>query len=315
MCSMTSSVIIPTRNRATDLGRTLPTLLEQTHLPDEIIVVDQSPDDSTRKVVEEFATKVAHSQRPMPKFVYLHEPNIVGAGAARNVAISRAGGEVLVFLDDDVLLESDFLKEMLSIYQQNPKVGGVSGVITNYPRPPLPVRLMRRIFRVGPFHDERQPIYWNADRLRDALPFPVRKFGGGVMSLRRSALDKERFDDLYKGAGSEDVDLSWRLSERWLLVMTPRARLFHIRTQLGSARDPWFTYEIKCDYYLFYRLWRKGIKNRLCFAWLNAGYVLLAMSASVKRGSLGPWRALVQGIRFGREQVELSRGSPSVARR
>src|SRR5271169_3027343 len=313
--SMTSSVVIPTRNRTTDLNGTLPTLLEQTHVPDEILIVDQSSDDSTRKVVQEFTTKVAMSQRTTPRFIYLHEPNAVGAGAARNLAISQAKGDVLVFLDDDVLLEPDFLEEILSVYQRNPKIGGVSGVITNYSRPPLSQRVMRRIFRVGPFHDERQPIYWDADRLRNASPFPIRKFTGCVMSVRRSALGRDRFDDLYKGAGSEDVDLTWRLSERWLLVMTPRARLFHVRTQLGNTRDPWLTYDIKCDYYLFYRLWNMSIKNRLCFAWLSLGYVLLAMCASVKRGSLVPWRAFVQGIRIGREQVEFSRGSSKVAGR
>ena len=135
------------------------------------------------------------------------------------------------------------------------------------------------------------------------------------MSVRRSALGTERFDDFYKGAGGEDIDLSWRLSERWLLLMTPRARLFHVRSPLGTARDPWFTSEIKCDYYLFYRLWKKGIKNRLCFVWLNVGYVLLAVSASLKRGSLGPWRDLVQATRLGREQVELSSGSSSLPHR
>lgn len=306
---MTSSVIIPTRNRATDLGRTLPTVLEQTHLPDEIIIVDQSSDDSTKWVVQDFAAKLAALNRAAPKFVYLYEPSVVGAGGARNLAIAQAKGEILVFLDDDVLLEPSFLKEMLLVYEQNPNVGGVSGVITNYPCPLLPRRLMNSIFRIGPFHDERQPIYQDAERLRDAPPFPVRKFGAGVMSVRGSALAGERFDDRYRGAGSEDVDLSWRLSEQWPLVMTTRSRLFHIRTQQGPSRDHWLTYEIKCDYYLFHRRWRKGIKNRLCFAWLNVGYFLLAAFASMKRRSLEPWRALGNGIRSGHEQAELSNGN------
>ena len=44
------------------------------------------------------------------------------------------------------------------------------------------------------------------------------------MSVRRSALAGDRFDERYRGAGAEDVELSWRLSERHLLLMTPRAR-------------------------------------------------------------------------------------------
>lgn len=303
---MTSSVIIPTRNRTEDLSRTLPTLLEQTQLPDEIIIVDQSPDDSTKKVVQRFENEVITAGRATPKFIYLYDPSLGGAGAARNVAIDHARGDILVFLDDDVLLEPDFLQELIAVYKEDSGLGGVSGVITNYPMPSFRQRFLFRLFRTGPFHDERQSIYWSCDQLRHSRPFPVRKFGAGVMSVKRQALDRLRFDALYKGAGSEDIDLSWRISERWPLVMTPRARLFHIRTDLGRPRDHWLTYEIKGNYYLYYRLWQTGIKNRLCFAWLNVGYVLIASLGSLKRGSLGPWRAFIEGIRSGHEQIERS---------
>ncbi len=303
---MIFSIIIPTRNRAADLSRTLPTLLEQTIIPEEILIVDQSSDASTRGIVDQFIDQVVASGKSNPQFVYLYDPNLGGAGIARNLAIDHANGEILVFLDDDVLLEPDFLEQLLLVYREDSSVGGVSGVITNYPKPPLRQRLLFRIFWTGPFHDERQPIYWNCDRIRQARPLSVRKFGGGVMSLKRAALDGERFDAQYKGAGSEDVDLSWRVSEHWPLVMTPRARLFHIRTELGRTRDHWFTYQIKCNYYLYYRLWKRGITNRLCFVWLNCGYISMAALASIRRFSLAPWRAMWEGMRSGLQQADLS---------
>lgn len=43
-----------------------------------------------------------------------HEPEINCAGAARNVAIGKATGDILVFLDDDVLLEPNFIEEILA---------------------------------------------------------------------------------------------------------------------------------------------------------------------------------------------------------
>ena len=138
--------------------------------------------------------------------------------------MNRTKADILIFLDDDVILEPDFIKELLKVYVQHPAVGGVSGVITNYPAPSLFRRIVRRLFWIGPFNDERQPIYWNADRLRNHEPFPVRRFGSGVMSVRSSAFAGDRFDERQR-LTAEDVELSWRLSERHPLLMTPRAAL------------------------------------------------------------------------------------------
>ena len=123
-----------------------------------------------------------------------------------------AEGDILLFLDDDVLLESDFLREMLAVYEHDPAVAGVSGIIINYERPAAWQRALLQVFWQGPFHDERQPIYWGADRLRDHSPIRVRKFGTTGMSLRRTALGNLRFDPRLKGAWpGEDVDLCCQL--------------------------------------------------------------------------------------------------------
>ncbi len=299
---MLCSVIVATKNRSKELGTFLmPTLLAQTRPPDQVVFVDQSSDDSTRKVVESFAKSVANGGGSKPQFIYLYETHHKGAASARNSAIDRADTDILVFLDDDVVLEPDFLKELLAVYEQFPEVGGVSGVVTNYVRPSLASRIMRRLFWIGPFHDERQPIYWSADRLRNHEPFHVRKFGSGVMSVKRSALNGDRFDDRYRGAGAEDVDLSWRLSARHPLLMTPQARLVHVRTETGRLQEHWLRDDALASYYLYRRIWNTGLAGRLCFAWLNVGYVLLALGASLRRLSLEPWRALLRGRKLGIE--------------
>jgi GT2 family glycosyltransferase len=298
------SIIVATKNRSKELSALLiPTLLSQTCPPDQIVFVDQSSDDSTRKVVEAFANGVAGKSGPRPQFLYVHETSHIGAASARNSGIERSEGDILVFLDDDVSLEPNFLQELLAVYQQHPDVGGVAGVITNYPHPSLLRRIVRRLFWTGPFHDERQPIYWSADRLRNHKPIRVRKFGSGVMSVKRLVLNGDRFDNRYRGAGAEDIDLSWRLSERHPLVITPRARLVHARTETGRPHEHWLAYDGFCDHYLYLRIWNFGVVNRICFAWLNFGYALLATLGSLRRASLEPWHALVRGIRRGREQA------------
>jgi GT2 family glycosyltransferase len=299
---MTVSVIVPTKNRAADLERMLPTLLSQTRLPEELIIVDQSCDEDTRKVVESFAGDSKATDHHQPDIVYLYDPTLVGAGGARNVGIEHARGEILVFLDDDVLLEPEFLHELLVVYQEYPDAGGVSGVVTNYALPPRSTRLLRRLFWTGPFHDERQPVYWRADELRDHQPVRVRRFASNVMSIRREALADDRFDPFYAGPG-EDVELTWRVHERHPLLIAPRARLFHVRSKAGRPPEDWIREDAFSLYYLYHRLWRKGVMNRLCFAWLNFGYALLASAGSVWALSLRPWRSFLQGRRSGLKRI------------
>jgi GT2 family glycosyltransferase len=301
---MTFSVIVATKNRAADLERMLPTLASQTRLPEELIIVDQSCGEETRRVIESFARDLKAAGRREPVLVYLYDPTLVGAGHARNVGIERSRGDALVFLDDDVLLEPEFMHELLVVYQQNPDAGGVSGVVTNYTLPPRSARMLRRLFWTGPFHDERQPLYWRADGLRSHQPVRVRRFGSGLMSIRREALADERFDASSGGAGAgEDVRVTWRIHERCPLLIAPAARLFHARSEAGREPDDWIRQDVVRHYYLYHRLWRKGVVNRLCFAWLNFGYVLLASTGSVRRLSLRPWRSFLQGRRSGLERA------------
>ena len=89
-----------------------------------------------------------------------------------------------MFMDHDVLLERNFIEEILKVY--GPGVAGVSGIITNYSTPPLKQRLWETIFQIGPFRDARQGVYRGAMVLGDSSPVRVRQFGGGLMSFRAS---------------------------------------------------------------------------------------------------------------------------------
>ena len=286
--SLSTAVIIATRNRVAALAGTLTSLAQQSHQPDQLIIVDQSAGVETRDL--------ALGYRGGTPVTYVHATNLAGAGAARNIGISRASCDVLVFLDDDVQLEPDFLEKLLVPYQRDSAIGGVSGIVTNYRRPPLHQRLLSEFFCVGPFRDPRMPLYWNASALRDAEPIPIRKFTGCLMSLRRNAMEPDRFDDRYPGAGAEDVDLSWRVSARSQLVLAPGARAAHLQSPVGSRRDNWISHTATQYWYLYRRLWRGSLFNRLCFLWVQIGFALCATVGSIRRRSLAPWRSLRSGI-------------------
>lgn len=287
------SVIIPTKNRADDLRRTLDSLARQTRRPEEIIVVDQSSSPSLP------------SKTVPVSMNYIHNPHISGLTEARNVAMDRATGDVLLFLDDDVILEPQYVEEILLAY--SPEVGGVSGIITNYRLPSLARRLFENVFVRGAFHDHRQAIYWYADDLRLSGPQRVNQFTGAVMSFRLAAVRGLRFDTkLTGGCLAEDIDFCARLPRGTLLVIAPKARLLHERSSVGRATGHWLEEHAQSSAYMRTRNWHRGWGDGLCFAWLQIGYGVMAAIGSLKRGSLEPFRAWRRGRARG-----LSLGSES----
>lgn len=284
---MSISVIIPTKNRTEDLRSTLEDLVAQTRRPDEILIVDQTPIPS----FEPGGVPIAVN--------YIHAPDVSGAAVARNVAMDRAKGDIWVFLDDDVILEPQYIEEIVRAYA--PEIAGVSGIITNYSVPPLSRRLFEKLFVRGAFSDDRQPIYWHANDLRFKGPQKVRQFGCGVMSFRADVVRTLRYDpNLTGGSLAEDIDFCARLPRGSKLLIAPNARLIHKRSAVGRATEHWLDAHSQSSSYMRQRNWHRGLGDHLSFAWLRVGYTVMATIGSIKRGSLEPFRAWRRGATRGR---------------
>ena len=115
------SIIIPTRNRCATLTLCLNALPAGTReVPSlEVIVADDCSSDDTRKAVEEFRDASGW------KVIYLRQERPMGANAARNAALNVAGGETIVFIDDDVLVTEGWLYKLLAgLSKECPVVSG-----------------------------------------------------------------------------------------------------------------------------------------------------------------------------------------------
>jgi glycosyltransferase involved in cell wall biosynthesis len=125
---MILSVIIATMNRSADLERALLSLGSQARLPDEVIIVDQSRDDATRVLCERFNAGGALMGRL--RYLPQSQPSLV---AARNRGVSSVKGEIVSFLDDDVVLLPDYYQRILAALEADAHLGAVGGCVLNTP--------------------------------------------------------------------------------------------------------------------------------------------------------------------------------------
>ena len=105
------SVIIPTYNRAHLLPRALDSILSQSCLPNEIIVVDDGSTDDTSVLM----TSV------YPEIVFIQQSN-TGVSCTRNVGIKRASGDWIAFLDSDDEWFPEKLEVQMNALYKNPEL-------------------------------------------------------------------------------------------------------------------------------------------------------------------------------------------------
>jgi glycosyltransferase involved in cell wall biosynthesis len=98
------SVIIPVKNRAELLRKTLDNLLAQSKKPEEIIVVDDHSTDGIQLVIFDYITDC----------IFLNNKG-KGPGAARNLGLSVATGKYIQFFDSDDLMTKNKLEVQAKI--------------------------------------------------------------------------------------------------------------------------------------------------------------------------------------------------------
>lgn len=116
------SVVIPTFRRPALLAEALASVLNQTGVTIEVVVVDDCPDGSARETVE--AVKD-------PRVTYIRNPNPTGGkpSVVRNLGWPRTGGMYIHFLDDDDIVPEGHYSAVKAAFERHPDVGFVFGRI------------------------------------------------------------------------------------------------------------------------------------------------------------------------------------------
>jgi glycosyltransferase involved in cell wall biosynthesis len=108
------SVVIPTFNRAGRLHVSVESVIAQTYRPIELVVIDDGGSDDTPKVFPELEQKAREAGL---KTVFERKDND-GCASARNLAMERATGEMIAFLDDDDRWLPDKLAKQVQCMQE-----------------------------------------------------------------------------------------------------------------------------------------------------------------------------------------------------
>ena len=204
---LTISVVVPTYNRVARLRHVIGALEQQQYPADayEVIVVSDGSSDGTLAYLEALSSTMR-----LRSFSQSNR----GPAAARNVGVDKAVGELIVFIDDDVVPDAGLLAEHVRAHHEADREVVVLG--------PL---LTPEGFAMVPWVRWEQEMLMKQYRalLRGDWEPSARQFYTGNASLRRShILAAGGFDENFRRA--EDVELAYRLAARGLgFVFTMKA--------------------------------------------------------------------------------------------
>lgn len=263
--------------RSVPLLKLLNSVKLQTLYPNEILIIDGSTNDETKEML------LQNSFQNLKYFQVSDEDR--GLTKQRNFGVAHVSNdtEVICFLDDDTILESNYFEEIIKTYAVFPDALGVGGYINNESKwekvsdnykPTIHEFaydgwkqqdgsrfVMRK--RFGLDSDTRPgflPEFSNGRSISFLPPsgkiYEVEQLMGGVSSFKKSVFDNFAFSTYFEGYGLyEDADFTLRLSKTGKLYVNTNATLGHYHDQSGRpnkyqygkmvVRNGWYVWRIK----------------------------------------------------------------------
>ncbi len=174
----------------------------------EIVLVDDGSSDGTKEVLREL--------NPPCKFTYLYQEN-AGLSAARNVGINAAEGEIILFVDDDILASKNLIAEHMKVHNEHPRsvVRGWVNHVDDLEKPGKQPKFTMQ--------DISTAFFWTSN-----------------VSVAKKYLDEAGlFDERFKEYGWEDLELGLRLKSLGLQLKHNRdAVVYHYKSRWKKSDLP-----------------------------------------------------------------------------
>jgi len=232
------SVVIPTYYRSNDLAELFESILRQTIMPLEVIVVDDTPTNEIKALCEDYGVKFKLLDIEL---AYLKNSRERSITIARNIGARMAKGGIIMFFDSDVVLNPDYMENILNAFQNYPNALGVQGWMPNIrePRKTLLVKSIEMIFdpHYHRFIKEEKCKY---NRYPTTLTRIINceHLEGAAMSFKHHVLEEFQFDEnLKKHTYMDDMLFGFSVRKRYpnSLYITPYAKYMHKWSEKGRG--------------------------------------------------------------------------------
>ena len=226
---MRFSIVIPTKNRPKELRKIFASLMIQTKLPEQIIIIDQSSDD---KIIKNELKTVLKNKKV--EFNYLCNDKIKGLVEAKFYSLNYCKYEIISFFDDDIVLQPDYLEKVDFAFENNPKIFGANGIILNTPKKNFLQRFFFKITHKGIFSDNRYEVA-NSINKNNHEPKLVNTLSGGLSSWRKAVFKEVSFDIENHFHSYEDKEFSIRINKKFPngMYIIPQAKLKHFHSEIN----------------------------------------------------------------------------------
>ena len=196
------SIVIPTYNSSRFMPNLLASIFKQAIDDMEVIIVDDCSKDDTIEIAKKYPVKVIKMEKNG------------GPARARNRGVREAKGDIIFFLDSDVLVLDGTVREVKNYFENNPSANCVIGVCATEP--------LNRGF---------VPAYMAMFEYIHLVS--AREGKVSVFAPRCGAIKKELFqrvggyDESYKGADVEDFELARRIIREDIIFLNPKILVRH----------------------------------------------------------------------------------------
>jgi GT2 family glycosyltransferase len=286
------TAVIPTRNRPYDLVTAVKSVYDQTRPPDELIIIDQSDNEDSKLNINLFV-----KDHENIKLIYIYDPKISGLVEAKNESLIYANGDLICFLEDDVVLETEYFSELEIGFDKKPEMLGCCGVVTNPPQNNFLHKLLFKLFHWGIYKDPR--VFLNGLSFKIHNQFlKSDKLSGGISAWRREVFDAVSFDLLNGFHLFEDIDFSTRVAKYFgpRLFINRNVRLAHYcsplnRDFLGSRQRRKLT-----ECFIYYKKRKEWPWARISHFILLIGMLLDAGYESIRSKSIQSLKGYFLGL-------------------
>lgn len=256
--SVDVSIIIPVFNKLTLTQNMLASLVKTLpqNLSVELIIVDDASTDETASWLA--AVSKADLASPQIKsLLVLRNAHNFGYAKSNNLAAEQAQGAILALLNNDLVLEQEWLEPMLSMFERYPSRPIIVG---NLQFQPCTNKLDHAGFDVRFDTESDRPVIEHRRELISTKPEKVFAVTGACCLIKRQTFEVfGGFDEEYINGG-EDVDLCMKVTQAggacWIV---PTSRVWHHVSQTRGLQED----RDKKNSLRLFQLWHKQISQAL----------------------------------------------------